>query len=248
VNELDLYLTGIRTTVACWTAYAWTIPGGTVHRLPGVEVAVFTQGPERDVFNNAVLGHGLARGERRDAVGAMTSAYAESGITEYAAWVHESDGPMLAELEGQGFTHQETTWAMGRTLREVPRVPDPRVAPGEWRDYLRVLELPPGLLESADPHDFDVLVAALGDEPVGTGMAFDHEADSGIYNVATLDVARRRGLGSAVVAGLLAAAAGRGLRTATLQSTEMARGVYVGQGFRDLGRILELGPPVGQGT
>ncbi|HEX4472209.1 MAG TPA: GNAT family N-acetyltransferase [Nocardioides sp.] len=247
MSDLDLYLRGIRTAVACWTAYARTIPGGAVRRLPGVDVAVFTEGPERDVFNNAVLGHGLGPGQRRDAVGAMVSTYAASGITEYAAWVHESDEAMLAELTAGGFTHQETTWAMARTLDGVPHRPDPHVGPGEWSEYLRVLELPSGLLESADPHDFEVVVAELGDEPVGTGMAFDHETDSGIFNVATLDDARRRGLGSAVVAALLAGAAERGRRTATLQSTEMARGVYAGQGFRDFGRILELGPPAGQG-
>ena len=41
-------------------------PGADVHRLPHVDVAVFTDGPERDVFNNAVLAHGVPRrGERR---------------------------------------------------------------------------------------------------------------------------------------------------------------------------------------
>jgi hypothetical protein len=34
----------------------------------------------------------------------------------------------------------------------------------------------------------------------------------------------------------------RGCRTATLQATEMAEGVYRAVGFRDLGRILELVP------
>ena len=74
-------------------------------------------------------------------------------------------------------------------------------------------------------------------------MAFDHDGDAGVYNVGTLQNARRRGLGSAVVGVLLRDAAGRGARTATLQSTAMAQGVYARLGFRDLGRILELGPP-----
>jgi ribosomal protein S18 acetylase RimI-like enzyme len=73
-------------------------------------------------------------------------------------------------------------------------------------------------------------------------MAFDHDGDAGVYNVGTLERARRRGLGSAVVGVLLHDAVARGARTATLQSTGMARGVYARQGFHDLGRILELGP------
>jgi len=35
----------------------------------------------------------------------------------------------------------------------------------------------------------------------------------------------------------------RGRRTASLQSTPMAEGIYATVGFRDLGRILEYAPP-----
>jgi ribosomal protein S18 acetylase RimI-like enzyme len=242
VKDLDLYERGIRTAVACWTAYARTIAGGAVHRLPGADVAVFTDGPERDVFNNAVLGHGLAAPERRATVNAMTATYAAAGVTAYAAWVHESDDAMLAELAARGFTHEETTWAMGRAVDPAP-ARDARVTPAEWDVYTRVLDLPPGLLQDADPADFHLLVGSVEGDSVATGMAYDHDGDCGIFNVVTRERARRRGLGSAVVAGLLADAADRGCRTSTLQSTEMARRVYVAQGFRDLGRILELSPP-----
>ena len=115
-TDLDLYRRGVETAVACWTSYARAIPGADVHRLPHVDVAVFTDGPERDVFNNAVLAHGLGAQERRDAVDALVTTYADAGITSYAAWVHETDTAMLAELTGRGFVHQETTWAMGRSL------------------------------------------------------------------------------------------------------------------------------------
>jgi GNAT superfamily N-acetyltransferase len=241
-DDLDLYRRGMTTSVACWAAYARTIAGGAVHRLPGVDVAVFTDGPERDVFNNAVPAHGLGPVAGRDAVDAMVASYAAAGVTAYAAWVHESDTAMLGELTGRGFRHQETTWAMGRSLDEVVPPTGAEVGEADWGEYLRVLELPPGLLTGADPADFSVVVARRHSEPTATGMAFDHDGDAGIYNVGTLAHARRRGLGSAVVARLLADAHGRGCLTATLQATEMARGVYADQGFRDLGRILELGP------
>jgi len=242
VTDGDLALLGLRTAVACWEAYAATIPGGAVHRLPGVDVAVFTDGRERDVFNNAVLAPGLDGLARARAVDSMVEAYASAGVTSYAAWVLERDTAMREELEGRGFVLQETTWAMGRGLEDLPDVPPANIDAGDWAEYLRLLELPEGLLTRADPTRFDVLVARLDGRGAATAMAFDHARDCGIFNVATLTPARRRGLASALVAELLHRAFERGCTTATLQSTPMARAVYAGQGFADLGRILELGP------
>ncbi|MFN8217322.1 MAG: GNAT family N-acetyltransferase [Solirubrobacterales bacterium] len=54
---------------------------------------------------------------------------------------------------------------------------------------------------------------------------------------------RRRGIGTALTAGLLAAARARGRTTASLQSTPAAAGLYAALGFADRGRILELAPP-----
>ena len=73
-------------------------------------------------------------------------------------------------------------------------------------------------------------------------MAFDLGDDCGIYNVSTLERARRRGLGTAMTALLVHDAVARGCRTASLQSTEMAERIYAAVGFRDLGRILEYVP------
>ena len=73
-------------------------------------------------------------------------------------------------------------------------------------------------------------------------MAFDHGSDCGIYNVGTLEHARRRGMGTALTALHVYDALGRGCQTASMQSTEMAERVYAAVGFRDLGRILEYVP------
>ena len=238
----DLYLRGVETSVACWTEYARTTAGAAVHHLPGVDVGVFPEGPEREVFNNAVLAHGLARADRARALDAMVEAYADAGVSAYAAWVHESDTAMRADLGDRGFVVQETTWAMGRTLDDVPdEPPDVDLAPDDWHEYLRVLELPPGLLTTADPTAFHVSLARLDGETVAAAMAFDHHDDCGVYNVGTLPRARRRGLAGALTLVQLREARSRGRRTATLQSTEMGRRVYAGAGFRDLGRILEHG-------
>jgi hypothetical protein len=75
-----------------------------------------------------------------------------------------------------------------------------------------------------------------------TPQAFDHCGDCGIYNVGTLEHARRRGFRTALTALRVHEARARGCQTASVQSTEMAERVYAAVGFRDLGRILEYVP------
>lgn len=132
---------------------------------------------------------------------------------------------------------------MGMSVAQVavPR-PEADIGRAEWleyREYLRVVGLPAGLLSRVGPTAFHVVAARAGDENVGTAIAFDHDGDCGIFNVSTLEAAGRRGIGAALMARLVADAAAGGCSTASLQSTEMAERVYATVEFRDLGRILE---------
>jgi hypothetical protein len=150
---------------------------------------------------------------------------------------------MRGELERRGYRLDESTRAMGMALDGL-RLPRPQLdlGPPDWLEYLRILGVPPDFLSGADPAAFHVLVPRLGGESVATAMAFDRDRDCGIYNVTTLKRAHRRGLGTALTTLHLHDALGRGCRTASLQSTPMAEGVYGAVGFRDLGRILEYVP------
>jgi ribosomal protein S18 acetylase RimI-like enzyme len=225
------------TVIASWAEYARGARGASVQTLPGVTAAVFPEGPERAFYNNAVL-------ERADGVGAMEAAYAEAGIDGFAAWTHESDASIRAALERRGYALLETTRAMGMALADAaPPRAQVELRPASWADYLRVGDLPPGLLTGIDPDAFHVVVGYLDGDAVAAGIAYDHDGDCGIYNVGTLERARRRGIGTAVTAALVQDAVERGCRTASLQSTPMAERVYAAAGFRDLGRILEYGPP-----
>jgi GNAT superfamily N-acetyltransferase len=240
LTDADLYLRGTETLLASWEAYARGARNAEVTRFPGVTTAVFPNEPERGVYNNAILERGLAASERADAVAAMDAAYTAAGVERFAAWVHESDEAMRADLERRGYTVDESTRAMGMTLDDF-RLPRPEIELGStgWQEYLSIFGLPPGLLRNADHSVFHVLVARLGGENVATAMSFDHGGDCGIYNVATLEHARKRGLGTALTAVHLHDALARGCRTASLQSTKMAERVYTAVGFRDLGRIIE---------
>jgi GNAT superfamily N-acetyltransferase len=247
VLDAELYLRGAETAVASWGAYADGSPDAKVQRLPGVAAAVFPTEPERGVYNNAFLQRGLRPGECEDAVEAMESAYASAGIPRFAAWVHETDVAMRAELEARAYRIDTSTLAMGMAVGDVaPPTPQLDLAQPDWSAYLRFLArdgAPPGLLRSADPSVFHPQIARLQGKDVAAGLAFDFDEDCGIYNVGTLPHARRRGLGTAITALLVHDAAVRGCRTATLQSTPMGERVYAAVGFRGLGRILEYVPP-----
>lgn len=64
--------------------------------------AVFSNEPERAVYDNVPLGRDLAAAERANALDAMEAAHAAVGVARFAAWVHESDEvPAPSERRGR---------------------------------------------------------------------------------------------------------------------------------------------------
>jgi GNAT superfamily N-acetyltransferase len=242
----DLYRRGAATLVASWEEYARGSPGAAVVRTDGVSTAVFPNEPERSFYNNAVLDRGLGPIERTAAIDAMDAAYRSQGVDHYAAWVHESDTALRTELDRRGYVVDESTRVMGMPLDDLPgRLPDVEIGPLGWATYLEHLTAagaPAGLLSGADPSAFHVLVARYAGHDATTALAYDHDGDCGIFNMSTLEGARRQGLGGALLTRLVHDARERGCTTATLQSTPMAERLYARAGFRDLGRFLEHTP------
>jgi GNAT superfamily N-acetyltransferase len=177
----------------------------------------------------------------------MQVAYLEAGVEGYAAWVHECDAEMIADLGGCAYAISETTRAMAICLDDVPErtTAAAEIEPADWATYLaylRSLGLSKSLLAEVDPAAFHLLVARQDGDVVAAALGFDHEGDCGIFNMSTLEPARRRGIATALTARHLRDAAARGCETATLQSTPVAERVYASLGFRDLGRYLEHAP------
>ena len=79
-----------------------------------------------------------------------------------------------------------------RNWRSARRCVALELHPPDWGEHWRILGAPAGLLSGADPSAFHILIARLADEDIATAMAFDHDGDSGLFNVSTLEAARRR--------------------------------------------------------
>jgi hypothetical protein len=135
-TDADLYRRGIATLLASWKEYARAAAGAAVMRLPGVAAAVFPEGPEREVYNNAVLERGLAPAPLEDAVGVMEAVYSAAGIDRFAAWIHETEAALLHDARDRGC---ETA-----SLQSTPMAERVYAAVG-FRDLGRILEYaPPG--------------------------------------------------------------------------------------------------------
>jgi GNAT superfamily N-acetyltransferase len=242
-TDRELYDRGAATMVASWEVVASGPADASLVRADGVAAAVFPSGPEAEFFNNALVERGLDAAARSAAVAALEAIYGEAGVKTFAAWVHESDSGMRGEFERRGYVVTESTRAMGMAIEErAPLPPQPGYGPWDRAEYLRVMEIGPEMFAGNDLGAYEILLGQLDGENVATGTALEHEGDVGVFNVGTLEHARRRGLGTALTARLVEDAAGRGCVTASLQSTPMAEGVYAACGFRDLGRFLEYSP------
>jgi ribosomal protein S18 acetylase RimI-like enzyme len=156
-------------------------------------------------------------------------------------------------LEAEGLALEDSSPGMAvdlHTLREPP-VPDglsiERVVDDEsarvWNEIsLRgfgasqeiiavfervVLHLYPDMETSA------LYLGRLDGEPVATSLLCVSVGVAGIYNVATLPHARRRGIGAAITVQALLDGRERGCRIGTLQASKMGYPVYEALGFRE---------------
>ena len=85
-------------------------------------------------------------------------------------------------------------------------------------------------------------VARLDGEPAGISVAVRTGESGGIYSVATLEQARRRGVGTAVTWAAIDAIRGWGCTSAVLQSSEMGYPVYRAMGFEEVTRYVRFVP------
>ena len=69
-------------------------------------------------------------------------------------------------------------------------------------------------------------------EPVSSGLGMLTGRTIGVYNIATVDRARRRGYGAAMTSRVVADGVAAGADVAILQASDMGRPIYERLGFR----------------
>jgi len=166
--------------------------------------------------------------------------------------------PLMAVLDRHGLVEDEPPMpAMVLTpIPESPAVADgvsvARVTRATYGQFVEVMVLsgisaeyatrifPVELLEVDHAAYF---LASLDGERVGISTAVLTRPSGGIYSVATLEPARRRGVGSAVTWAAVDAIRDWGCSAAVLQSSEMGYPVYRAMGFEQVTRYRRFGPP-----
>lgn len=240
-RAIELFDRSLATLVQSWLYLAGGSPGAEVIETDGAAIAVFVHSPDREFLNNAVLMRGL--GDLGATLNTIESAYVSRGVERYAVWVHESEAAVAREVQARGYGYDSSTRTMAMPIADLAEVDTSTLDLVEptlerfWHvDGLE--DIVPDL--AAERAHF--YVARSNGEDAAMLMAFDHDGDCGIYIVGTRPVARRQGLATALSAYAAKQASERGCTTTSLQSTEMAEGVYSKVGFRDLGRFDEYTP------
>ena len=83
-----------------------------------------------------------------------------------------------------------------------------------------------------------VYVGYANGDPVASGLGWRSGRTIGVYSIATVQSARRRGYGAAMTARVAADGVDAGCDVAALQASEMGRPIYERQGFRTVVRYV----------
>ena len=162
--------------------------------------------------------------ERLDALGMETWGGATMMCLPLEGWAPQYQAPPASVTMGRALNDDETQAAVNIICNVfyIPRAP-----------MLRWTTLNPA---------FDLWVAWMGARPVAA-MATLLDGDTvGVYHVATIPGARRRGLAGNLLLLALRDALARGARWATLTATPEARALYEALGFRSCGLLEQWMP------
>ena len=228
-----------------------TLPMLTVDARP--DVTAFRSGLPHPLFNG-VIGACFAPGTEEVRVRETVAPFLEQELPflwwgSPSTWSPALDRALLAAgllREDSPGMHRELT-----STPEVPEVPGLEIALGadaatpdvarlmcEGFDIPAPLSGPIGdLLAIFDPARLVNAVATLDGEQVGCGSLWITGTTAGLYNIATLEPARGRGVGYAVTAALLAEGRTRGCTESILHASPLGLPVYQRLGFVEVCRM-----------
>ena len=227
-------------------------PGGETREFRGV--FAFVTGLPIGMFNGCIV----TRPAAYEDVTAALDWVAERDVP-YRLWIHEELPDGLAQtMRERGM--EPHSWLVPQMVLVQPPEP-PASAPGvtvrsvsdgRSLDEYRQVYVEDGTSEdvarrlfsdsfAADP-DVELMLASLDGRAVGTSLAIRTDEIAGVYAVATLSDARRRGVGTAATWAAVAAGRAWGCDTVVLQASEMGFPVYRAMGFRTVVRYAVFRP------
>lgn len=224
-------------------------PGGEIREVGGV--FAFATGVPLSLFNGCVVVEPASPSE----FGTALDWLAGLGLP-HRLWVSEG---LATPLGGVAVAHgyQRGMWPYpGMVLDPASVPPAPSagvtVVPVDesgldayhrvFAEHGRSMELARQLFSpgfASDP-DVQLFIGRLDGQPVGTSIAMRSGDVGGVYAVATLPDARRRGVGTALTWAAVAADRAWGCETIVLQASEMGFPMYAAMGFRTVVRYVQF--------
>ena len=224
------------------------VEGALVRRAGGV--AILATGLQIILFNQVIVEGDEAT---PDALSAGVGAMRGRGEPFVMNLRVGTDDRFVGLMEQLGLVPlSEHPWLPGMALHPLPDGPAPIAAPDHeirrvtdvagLEDHIRTavagFDLPEAIIRPVmatdllDTEAATVYVGYTDGEPVTTGLGFRSGDTIGVYNIATLPSARKRGYGAAMTARIAADGAAAGCDVAILQATAMGRPVYERLGYR----------------
>ena len=240
-TDPDLVAAADENFIASFRKLTDHVPEGACREAPGL--FAFATGLPMALFNGCVVTGSVDPAELDSAV-----AWVRTSNAPFRVWVSAGLGAERAHLgQAPGLAAQEAPYP-GMALHPVPDPPAPAtgvtvapVDPDGSDDFLAVLVeagLERDLALRLFLHGFAsdpavaLFLARIDGDPVGVSLAISSDSASGVYNVVTLERARRRGVGTALTWAAVAAGTAWGRDTIVLQSSPMAESMYRAMGFR----------------
>ena len=240
-SDSELVSAADENFIASFRVLAEHVPEGECRDAPGS--FAFATGLPIPLFNGCVVTGPVEPEELDSAV-----AWVKARGVPFRVWVSEGLGAERARLTAASGLVAQATPYPGMTLHPAPDPPASaagvtvvRVGADGLDEFLGVVVeaglerdlalrlFPPGFV--ADPA-VALFVGRLDGDAVGTSLAIRSDTATGVYNVVTLERARRRGVGTALTWASVAAGRARGHDTIVLQSSAMAESMYRAMGFR----------------
>jgi len=234
--------------IVALTAGGSQVPGARVERSDGV--ALIATGHPLRLFNQVIVeGDDASPDAIADAV-SVTRERGDRFVVNLRSGIDARYLPLMEELGLVGLS--ETPWMPGMALHPLPpigssaqasvhkirRVSDAAGVADHIEAAAGGFEMPEGWLESIvterllDRPEAALYVGYTNGTPVTSGLGIRTGRTIGVYNIATVPSARRRGYGGAMTMRVVDDGAAAGCDVAVLQATASGYPVYERLGFR----------------